>query len=309
MDMIVIIALALLLFSPFVSPVHAAERVSITIKDTSSPTGKDEGAGIPIEITLLEGTHSNASPSVGEKAEVIIENPREGDECITDPAPSDANGIVRATCYATKPGSVKVFGQSKDRGDSSDTKTMSFEDAVPTKEPTKKKTTTDPSNQLSPEQEAQYRQMMGMPPAQTAQAQPSSEADAIVNRPGLEKEDPNSQSGLGNGLAEMDGKPSVQGVSDQNLQSDPKEDLDLINSLIFLVAGLILLIGGLYFIWLQIQQHEMKKKQMQTTTVNPQHPEPPEAPIPPMPPMDHSGEKPMLDLPPKPESPKSRHLA
>jgi len=281
------------LFSPFIPSVFAAERISVSAPTSSGSVGEE--GGVEVQIKLLEGSHDGASPSIGEKAELIVRDARAGDECKTNPSPSDASGTVIGTCYAAKPGSMIVYAKSKDRGDQSSDTTLDFEQASEQEDSAESGSKNTPQK-LTPQQEAQYRQLTG-------QSASTNQADILTNQPGLMPDQPSN--GLSEDVLPSDTSPSVQGTNTA-AGNDPKSDLDLLNSIIFLVSGIIFLIGGIYFLWLQIRERETKKKK----TGAPPQPPIPTPPVPPIPPMDTPMGAPKPPTPSTiPPSPATRVLA
>jgi hypothetical protein len=256
--------LAILTLFVSVHGAQAAARISISSDALSGQIGDEHG--IAVSATLREGDYDGANPSKGEKAEFIIDSAREGDRCITNAAPSDDLGKVTGTCYASKPGSVSVSVKSLDRSDTSDKVTLQFtEDAAPTPEAgePKKELSESEQQKLMQQYQAQQAGQAGQG-AQTGQ----STASTLANQPGLAEE---KDSGMSDGLVQG----SVRSASTVSDEPSVRSDLDLLNALIFLAGGVILIIGGLYFIWYQMKEHQARMQAKQ-------YPQVPPSPTPPM---------------------------
>lgn len=252
--------LAILTLFVLVQTAQAAARLSISSDALSGQIGDEHG--IAVVATLREGDYDGANPSKGEKAEFIIDSAREGDRCVTNAAPSDDQGKVTGTCYASKPGSVSVSVKSLDRSDTSDKVTLQFtEDAAPVPEDGEAKKELSESEQQKLMQ--QYQAQQAGQGAQTGQ----STASTLANQPGLAEE---KDTGMTDGLV----KGSVQSANTTSDEPSAQSDLDLLNALIFLAGGVILIIGGLYFIWYQMKEHASRMQAAQ----NPQTPATPTAP-------------------------------
>jgi hypothetical protein len=225
-------------------PVAAASRVNLLIDKTTSPAG----APIDVKIQLLQGNSSDADASTGEKAEIKIRDAKEGQSCTTDPSPSDNEGIVRGSCNFTDEGEMTIYATSKDRGDFSEDKTLKF---------TKKENPSPAVDQPGKQQNSQ----------QTSSQQSDQVANAIVNQEGLVKDQ--NEEPLAEGL-KRDAE-TIAGETDSVAQAatHTTNDIDLLTSLIFLTAGIILLIGGVYIIYLQARKHNNKKKLTNFTTTPP----------------------------------------
>ena len=226
-------------------PVVAAGRIQIEAPETSGHAGSP----IDVKIKLLQGDASDSQPSTGEKAEIKIQSPESGQSCITNPAPSDSNGYVYGSCKSDTSGTMEVYAHSIDRGDTSEDLTLSFdsEKQNPTPDPSAKKM----NNQNNPFAKPQQTQQ-GADPATT-----------MANQPGL-AEDKNAGQG---GAQQMEGLQTdgsaVAGAAttDAAQAAAPTSDIDLLNSLIYLTGGIILLIAGIYFIYLQASKQAAANKQ------------------------------------------------
>jgi hypothetical protein len=246
---IMILMLALLIFflivlQPF--QVFAAGRIQLETSAISAPAGTTVG----VKIKLLQGDATDAQPSTGEKAELKIEKAQPGQECKTDTAPSDSSGIVLAACTSDKPGNLIVYAVSKDRGDSSEQLMVKFTE----------KTDASPTGSQTSKQS-------------TRQQNKNDPASELTNQEGLAEDRNNGQ-----------GQPMIEGLQTANtsgtqptqapIQEPHTSDIDLLNSLIYLTGGIILLIAGIYFIYVQSKQANIKKKDIEQPPVEPGKPEP-----------------------------------
>lgn len=106
----------------------------------SGSEGKVLPGGIEVTVRIHKEAEGEISPF--EKAELRVENPRSGDRCDTTGGATDVNGYLRGGCYATEPGTVKIYVHSNDRGDNSGFHTLTF-NANPTSAPS-------PTSSISP---------------------------------------------------------------------------------------------------------------------------------------------------------------
>lgn len=227
------LAILVVLLSVFVPRAFGAGRIVLETPTTTGP------AGTPLSVTikLLQGDSPNAEPSTGEKAEVLVRDAKNGQSCTTDPAPSDNQGQVRATCTSDEPGTMVVYATSKDRGDSSADKTLEFTPKA------------DPTQKADAPKAANTKQNPFIPQAQQPENNPGS---TLANQPGL-AEDRNTDP-LQEGLTRSDS--AAAGAADTSgSTAAPQSDIDLITSLIFLTGGIILLIGVIYLIYLQVKKN------------------------------------------------------
>ncbi len=255
------IFLLLLALGLFLTPQVWAARIQMGSDSLSGKTGDDHG--IAVSLTVKEGDYEGANPSQNEKAEFVVDSPRDGDRCVTNPSSSDSTGKVTGTCYASKAGSVKVYAKSTDRGDQSESVTLEFSEPDSTDD--KPKDDADPADETAPQDsptaadEAKKAAAMKAYQEQMAQGQggggQQTAGSALASQLGL-TEDKNT--GMGDGLANGG---SVAGASSGN-ENNPRSDLDLLNSIIYLAGGIIFIIAALYFIWWQMKEHQarMEKK-------------------------------------------------
>ncbi|MBI1862934.1 hypothetical protein HYS00_02330 [Candidatus Microgenomates bacterium] len=232
--MALFIGLLLLLIQPF--SVFAAGRVQIEAQTKSGPAGKP----LEVKVKLLQGDAPDSQPSTGEKAEFKITDPKDGQTCTTNPAPSDSQGYVYGSCVSEKDVAISVYAVSKDRGDASETVTLTFtqkEGPSPTIDPKRK--------QAMPNQQQQ-----------------ANAGSALTNQPGLAEDPQSTESAPMEGLQTANDAPAVAGASTTQQTTAPAtSDIDLLNSLIYLTGGIILLIAGIYFIYVQSKQVSMRKKE------------------------------------------------
>jgi hypothetical protein len=242
-------------------PTFASERIKMGTTNLSGQTGDDHG--VTVSVTLREGDYAAANPSKGEKAEFVISSPREGDHCDTNLPPSSDTGVVTGKCYATKPGSVSVHAKSIDRGDSSEDVTLEFSD-TPAAEPTKSDPNSPAANQegatLSEAQKAAAMKQYQAQQAGQAGQQAGGTGSTIANQPGLAEDKDTGMAGLAQGNV-----AGAATTNTTNTDNSPRNDLDLINALIYLAGGIILIIACLYFIWVQMKEHQLRMERKNTS--------------------------------------------
>lgn len=240
--MVLILFFLLLVLQP--PQVLGAGRVQI---EANQKTGL-VGAPLPVKVKLLQGDAPDSQPSTDEKAEIKIKNPASGQECMTDAAPSDSQGYVNGSCTAAEPGSMTIYATSKDRGDSSEEITLTFA-----------------------EKDDQMREDAKKQPAQSSQPQSGQQGGSnLANQPGL-AEDKNDDGGpLMEGLHNNSDEPAAAGAATETPPAaPPTSDIDLLNSLIYLTGGIILLIAGIYFIYVQSKQANDRKKSQTPQVADP----------------------------------------
>lgn len=237
-----LVLLLLQFIQPF--PVAAAGRLQMEAPEHSGHAG----SSVEVKVKLLQGDAEDSQPSTGEKAEFKIQNPESGQSCITNPAPSDSSGYVYGTCKSDTSGSIEVYAHSIDRGDTSDDLTLSFDEE-------KEKPTPDPNTktmnaQNNPFAKQQQQTQQGADPASTMANQPGLAEDKNTNQGGTQMEGLQTGSGTVAGAATSQTAPATA----------PASDIDLLNSLIYLTGGIILLIAGIYFIYLQASKQAAANK-------------------------------------------------
>lgn len=258
------IFLVFLVLGLFLTPQVWAARIQMGTDSLSGKTGDDHG--IAVSLTVKEGDYEGANPSQNEKAEFVVDNPRDGDRCVTNPSSSDSTGKVTGTCYASKAGSVKVYAKSTDRGDQSESVTLDFSEPDSTDDKPKDDPAADetaPQDSPTAADEAKKAAAMKAYQQQMAQAQgqgggQQTAGSALASQLGL-TEDKNT--GMGDGL----GSGSVAGSSTSS-ENNPRSDLDLLNSLIYLAGGVIFIIAALYFIWWQMKEHQGRLEKKKNTS-------------------------------------------
>lgn len=132
--------------------IYAATTNRITI-ETGSGTGT---AGGSISVKALMRVSEGGPISVGEGAQFVVSNPRSGDRCDTNAAPSDNQGYVYGTCYASGPGTVAFYARSLNGSDdrSNDSIITFISGPTPTNTPTATPTpTTSLKKTITPTEE------------------------------------------------------------------------------------------------------------------------------------------------------------
>lgn len=243
--------IAFILFVFTFSPVQAATR--LRLENATSPVSIHDKA--KLKVRIMQDETDAAGPISGEKVEFKLKESKEGVECKASTQTSNTDGYVEGECTSTTVGKIIVYAQSIDKADSSNEVEISFEDIPVTPTPASQTSQMSPAqrNAILQQQQMQRQQQTG-----GGVGNPLGSGEGLVQQE--ERDD---------GLTQAD--EEVVPTGQVMAVRDDKQDVDLLISLIFLVAGLVLLIGGTYAVLMFIRHpHQKKENTTQPTSPPPE---------------------------------------
>ncbi len=253
---------ALLFFWLIFSPAQVFADVSnrFTIEPNPTFTGNTGNPGLNVKAKLAI-SESDPSPSIEEGVEIRISNARDGDSCNVQGGEyhTDADGYIYATCTATTSGVVKIYAYSLDYADQSSETSLIFNSSptpiVNTPAPVSP-TNAPPADSPAPTSSTASTNAptsTATPTPKTTSKQTAGSQASGFGGGGLVDEKDVLETGLGTDNGQ------TLGTATQDI--DSSGDKDLLSTLIFLTAAVVLLVWTVYMILVQkgIIKSESKK--------------------------------------------------